>query len=785
MPVTPEEWVEKIRNGTAFTEKEEELIENTCDNIRSISYQLNTSKNTEEQRKLGAALDDIFFIHEYALDDESFESMYCGEVNEIFDINKTVKKAQDGCKLLLEDNNFTTFITLGNDKYGNKFGEDVIKVFTLIEEKTGHNLYAKELTEKYRPIVEKEKEEQRKAEQEAEEKRRKKEAEEKAKREEEKRIAEEKAKKEAEEKKKRDKEIREQFPKDPVGTADKYNMYDPNYVKSSIRDKLFYITKHIQEKKEIREYMSQYPEFMNNKPARLLGMEEKEVPDDQKILNLLNKPFLTYEDVRETEAALNREINELKLHTGKAPIMQEKANAEIHNIKLEFYARQDKLNSVAVLKGKTPRSEKASKKELDRLLESVKSSADRQTLIDALKEQRRNADIELTSIKMSLNQGIEAANKKLKEEHPELFREENKADDDGVLAEADDGVLEEVVEENNEEKEEVKEENKEEVKEENNEEKDEEKANEEELDNKINNSELDNNINDENLINIENNVNQDSIDIEENMSDDVANIDVGDTPPEGLIQEEQDLREFSVQLASCRGINERRLIGGSTTEHTNLKNAYNALMQAYGPNSLANDEQKKQLLKDAYDASKAYVKAKIGYKDYTTAASWRPGSIAGRHRFDGALDLMAYVREEMKSYGMEEGTKPDLFADKCQIRRDHNPDRHVPDAVKKEHMEDVAKRMIRKRLDKNPSSKVLDRMFKNGGKKDDLTHMGLMTVNKSPDRIYEDYMLKRTAMKEEKKEAQRKKEAKLLKEQNKKNKNKNSQKQKIQKPIIK
>ncbi|GEM_PF-5144823 len=200
---------------------------------------------------------------------------------------------------------------------------------------------------------------------------------------------------------------------------------------------------------------------------------------------------------------------------------------------------------------------------------------------------------------------------------------------------------------------------------------------------------------------------------------------------------------FGARLCECDGILTNRWNFSHTDEHRALAAAFRTLKNVGDPDSAQYDyNAKKSALIDARNAAKAYIKAKLNYDNEDKPADWRPGSPAGRDRFNGALQLVINVTEEMKRLGMKVEKENEIFAEQCKVRKAFNPKKNISVKSKYSATNKCVNTILMDKLGSKPTKQVKELMIADKQNAEDVKRVADLAVAKKGGRVYGDYIEK-------------------------------------------
>lgn len=200
---------------------------------------------------------------------------------------------------------------------------------------------------------------------------------------------------------------------------------------------------------------------------------------------------------------------------------------------------------------------------------------------------------------------------------------------------------------------------------------------------------------------------------------------------------------FGANLRSCDGIMTNRWNFSHTDEHRTLAAAFRTLKAVGDPDSPKYDfDAKKSAMIDARNAAREYIKAKLNFDNEDRAASWRPGSPAGRDRFNGALQLVISVTEEMKRLGMKIEKEDEIFAAQCEVRRAFDPKKNISVKSKYSATNKCMNTILKNKLGSKPAKQVKDLMIPDKNNVEDVKRAADLAVAKKGGKVYGDYIEK-------------------------------------------
>ncbi len=737
--ISLDEWIERENNGDGLTNGEVNTIQDMVSKLPKVIEKFKGYEKGTKEYEISEALNDIKIVFD---DLYSYRADQCVlDSDEFDDYNNDLKKAY---AKLAEGGNIKPVIDAGVEIYGDSFKSDFFMVAHGLERVIELDCKAKEMEEKYtRPKEldeqeEKELEKQRKKKEEEErkkeEEKRKKEEEKRKKEEEERKKQEEEERKEEEEKRRAqeeyEKKITEGVKKDPVETAKKLGVFNLTLHKEIAQiydenDYLNILRKVVDAFKQRRKLEESYLQLTEpDEKVREDKKKESLEKDNEALKNLLINPKQYHINLNDTYDICRYQINDLtdKIEKIKEERRLEKARLEKEKnelIETDPIAAAEKYDLFA---NQLPALKLLSNNKLATIVNKLKEKRE-------LEEQYYNKFEENDSV---IKQKKKESRKKDTDKLKKLFAKPDEFNNisDEIYNGLDNDIkkMKAAIKPNKPiQAEEKKNKNK-----------------------NTNKSTINTNSNDNNTIN----TNSNNINNINNINDIQAinNAELAESGHNNLIldqpaaQQNNPDAEFSTSLIFCRGIKEKRLIGGSTAAHSTLVTAYEDLKTDSNPNSPDYSlDKKKAALERALSAAKGYVKAKLKYdKNEQTEkkADWTPGSTAGQKRFGGALELVHKVTEEMKRLNMPISEDDKIFVQQCEVRRAFNPKRPLDNAARRDYTDKLAQTILNNKTQNKCVPEVYNMVIPNKDDPKKIKELANLAVIGGGGQVYQKYLKK-------------------------------------------
>ena len=216
-------------------------------------------------------------------------------------------------------------------------------------------------------------------------------------------------------------------------------------------------------------------------------------------------------------------------------------------------------------------------------------------------------------------------------------------------------------------------------------------------------------------------------------------------------------KSFFDSLKKADGITTRRYKKSNSDEYTELSDAFSDLKKVSDPSKPDFDpEKKKAALETAYDKARAYLAAKLDYEHCKKKAEWRPTSPAGTARFNGALELIRSVRNEMVRLKMPKAKEDRIFYKQCRVRRAYDPKNSMTFKRRQEITFDACKAILKEILKTNKlDQSALDKMSPDPKDFEKVEELANIVVVKKGEKLCEEYNKKKAEIAHEKERMER------------------------------